>query len=70
MLHDYLLSRGVRENCHITLVSPLPSPVPPSPETSKALLAAFAERNVAFVPSSRVLSVDSARKVMRLDGDR
>ena len=70
MLHDYLRERGVRENCHITLVSPLPSPVPPSPETSKALLAAFAERHIAFLPSSRVLAVDSARKVVRLDGDR
>jgi sulfide:quinone oxidoreductase len=70
MLHDYLLQRGVRGECSITLVSPLPSPVPPSPETSKALLAAFAERNIAFLPSSRVLSVDAARKVVVLDGDR
>jgi len=70
MLHDYLLERGVREDCHITLVSPLPSPVPPSPETSKALLAAFAERGIAFIPSSRVLRIDSARKLVHLDGDR
>lgn len=70
MLHDYLLQRGVRGDCQITLVSPLPSPVPPSPETSKALLAAFAERNITFVPSSRVLSVDSASRVVKLDGDR
>lgn len=70
MLHDYLLQRGVRSNCQITLVSPLPSPVPPSPETSKALLAAFAERNIAFLPSSRVLSVDAASRVVKLDGGR
>jgi sulfide:quinone oxidoreductase len=70
MLHDYLLERGVRANCHITLVSPLPSPVPPSPETSTALLAAFAERSITFLPSSRVLRVDSARKVVLLDQDR
>jgi sulfide:quinone oxidoreductase len=70
MLHDYLRERGVRDNCHITLVSPLPSPVPPSPETSKALLAAFAERGIAFIPSSRVLAVDAGRKLVLLDGDR
>jgi sulfide:quinone oxidoreductase len=44
--------------------------VPPSPETSKALLAAFTERNITFIPSSRVLAVDSARKLVLLDGDR
>lgn len=70
MLHDYLLERGVRADCDITLVSPLPSPVPPSPETSKALLAAFAERNITFLGSSRVLSVDSAGQRVLLDGDR
>jgi sulfide:quinone oxidoreductase len=70
MLHDYLLQRNVRQDCSITLVSPLPSPVPPSPETSTALLAAFAERNIAFLPSSRVLSVDSAGKRVLLDGAR
>ena len=30
MLHDYLVERGLRGGCHITLVNPLPSPVPPS----------------------------------------
>ncbi|MEO7222900.1 MAG: FAD-dependent oxidoreductase, partial [Devosia sp.] len=40
MLHDYLATRGLREKSTITLVNPLGSPVPPSPETSKALLEA------------------------------
>jgi len=70
MLHDFLSSRGVRGDCHITLVNPLPSPVPPSPETSQALLAAFAERGIEFLPNSRVAAVDAARSVVRLDGDR
>ena len=67
MLHDFLTGRGVRSQCEITLVLPLPSPVPPSPETSKALMAAFAERNIRFVPSRRVAAVDSARRVASLD---
>jgi sulfide:quinone oxidoreductase len=70
MLHDYLVTRGVREACEITLVVPLSSPVPPSPETSRALLAAFAERNIAFIPSRRVASVDNARNVAVLDDGR
>jgi sulfide:quinone oxidoreductase len=41
--------------------------VPPSPETSKALVAAFAERNIQFVPSRRVASLDPGRRVAVLD---
>ena len=67
LLHDYLVARGVREACTISLVLPLPSPVPPSPETSHALFAAFAERDIAFIPSRRVAHVDNARKAAVLD---
>jgi sulfide:quinone oxidoreductase len=70
MLHDYLLERGVRADCHITLAHSMSSPVPPSPETSKALLAAFAERGIEYLPSCKVLSVDADRKVVALDGGR
>ncbi|HEX2879958.1 MAG TPA: FAD-dependent oxidoreductase [Polyangiaceae bacterium] len=59
MLHDYLSERGVRANCEITLVIPFGTPVPPSPDTSKALLAAFAERDIRFIPSRRVASLKS-----------
>jgi sulfide:quinone oxidoreductase len=67
MLHDYLLGRGVRDACEITMVLPLSSPVPPSPETSKALLAAFAERGIRFMPNKRVASLDGKRRVAVLD---
>jgi sulfide:quinone oxidoreductase len=65
MLHDYLLQRGVRAACEIDFVLPLPSPVPPSPETSRALEAAFAERGIAFHPGRRVASIEG--KVAILD---
>ena len=48
--HDHLSRRSVRDACEITLLMPLPSPVPPSPQTSEALLEAFAERGIVFVP--------------------
>jgi len=67
MLHDYLMDRGVREACEISFVLPLGSPVPPSPETSRALVAAFAERGIKFVPGRHVASLDNARKVAVLD---
>ncbi|UVK40476.1 FAD-dependent oxidoreductase [Mesorhizobium sp. AR10] len=67
MLHDYLVNRGVREACEISFVLPLSSPVPPSPETSRALEAAFAERSITFIPGRRIASIDNTRKVATLD---
>jgi sulfide:quinone oxidoreductase len=67
LLHDHLSARGIRENSEITFLMPLGSPVPPSPETSAALLAAFAERDIVFRPGARIGSLDPARKVALLD---
>src|SRR6266567_9125141 len=63
LLHDYLSQRGVRDDCEISLVMPFGTPVPPSPDTSAALLAAFAERRIEFVPGRRVSSLDPGRGV-------
>jgi sulfide:quinone oxidoreductase len=67
MLHDFLTERGVRQNCNLSIVIPFGRPVPPSPETSDALVAAFAERNITWVPQRRVASLDGARRVVILD---
>jgi len=67
LLHDHLSARGVREACEISFVLPLPSPVPPSPDTSDALVAAFAERDIAFIPGRRVAPLDHTRSVAVLD---
>jgi sulfide:quinone oxidoreductase len=68
LLHEYLTARGGRGECEISFVLPLPSPVPPSPETSAALVEAFAERDIEFLPNTRVVALDPARKVAVLDG--
>ncbi len=67
LLHDYLNARGIREKCEIDVVMPFRIPVPPSPETSEALLAAFAEREIRFVPGHRVAAVDAGRGTATLD---
>lgn len=67
MLHDYLVEQGVRDACEISFVLPLPSPVPPSPETSRALVQAFAERGIDFIPHRCVAAIDAARKLATLD---
>jgi sulfide:quinone oxidoreductase len=67
LMHDYLKQRGIREDCEITLAMPFGTPIPPSPDTSAALLEAFAERDIAFVASNRVASIDLARSVAVLE---
>ena len=67
LLHDELTARGVRDACEISFVLPLPAPVPPSPETSAALLQEFEDRGIAFLPGRRVGSIDPGRSVAVLD---
>jgi sulfide:quinone oxidoreductase len=67
LLHDHLVREGVRDACEISLVMPWGSPIPPSPDSSKALLKAFEERNIHFIPKKSVRVIDAARKVAKLD---
>jgi sulfide:quinone oxidoreductase len=67
LLHDYLSTRGVREACELSIVIPFGTPVPPSPDTSAALVGAFEERGIEFIPTRRVASLDGARGVAVLD---
>jgi sulfide:quinone oxidoreductase len=67
LLHDYLVERGIRDDSEISFVIPFGTPVPPSPDTSAALMSAFAERDIGFVGDRRVTSVDAGRRVAGLD---
>jgi sulfide:quinone oxidoreductase len=67
LLHDYLVARGRRADTEIALVMPFGKPIPPSPETSTAILAAFAERGIRFVGDRLVTALDPARRVAVLD---
>ena len=69
LLHDDLTARGVREACEISLVMPFGTPIPPSPATSQALIEAFAERGITFVPNRLVRALDPARRVAILDDE-
>jgi sulfide:quinone oxidoreductase len=66
-MHDHLVERGVRGDCEITLVLPFGTPVPPSPETSAALVTAFAERDIRLVTGRKVAALDGDRRVVSLD---
>ncbi|HEY4375998.1 MAG TPA: FAD/NAD(P)-binding oxidoreductase, partial [Acidimicrobiales bacterium] len=70
LLHDFLTERGLREQSEIALVMPMGVPIPPSPAASEALLAAFAERGIAWHPGSTVTHLDGDRRVAVLaDGN-
>ena len=66
LMHDYLTERGLRDRSEISLVMPLPVPIPPSPVASEALLAAFAERDIQWRPGQLVRGLDPARNVLQL----
>lgn len=67
LLHDQLTARGLRDRCEITFLIPFATPVPPSPDTSAALIEAFAERDIRFVASTRVTGLDTNRGLVLLD---
>ncbi len=67
MLHDYLTAGGARDACEISLVMPFGVPIPPSPPSSSALLAAFAERGIRWIPHRLVQALDPVRRVAILD---
>jgi len=67
LMHDYLVKRGIRNDAEISIVMPFGLPIPPSPDTSKALLEAFEERNIKFIAKQVVKTIDGSRRLAILD---
>jgi sulfide:quinone oxidoreductase len=67
MLHHYLDTRGVRGACDITLVLPLSSPMPASPDLSRALVAEFADKGITLLLGRTVEALQPGRKTAVLD---
>ena len=63
LVDDLLRANGVRDNSTVSLVMPLPKPIPPSPSASEVLLTEFARRDIRWVPSSTVVRLDGDRNV-------
>jgi sulfide:quinone oxidoreductase len=61
LMHDYMAERGLPGS--VSLVMPMGVPIPPSPDASAAILAAFAERGIGWHPGQLVRALDPARKV-------
>jgi sulfide:quinone oxidoreductase len=67
LMHDFLQARGLLDSSLVSLVMPLGVPIPPSPQASAAILAAFAERGIGWHPGRLVRGLDPGRKVALLD---
>jgi sulfide:quinone oxidoreductase len=67
LLHDHLTELGVRGDCEIEFVIPFSTPVPPSPDTSAALIEAFAERDIEFTPGRTPVALDAGNRIVTLD---
>lgn len=69
LVHEYLTDRGLREASEIAVVMPMPTPVPPLPAASEALLAAFTERGIEWHPDHVITGLDvDARELNFSDG--
>ncbi|MEU4241993.1 FAD-dependent oxidoreductase [Actinoplanes sp. NPDC026619] len=68
LLHEFLTERGLRDSSEISLIMPLGAPIPPSPDASKAVLAAFAERGIEWQPEKLVRSLSDGKAVLS-DGE-
>lgn len=61
MMDDLLRTRGIRDVSSIDLVTPLPTPIPPSPAASAFLLEEFAARGIGWHPNRLIRALDPAR---------
>lgn len=69
LVHEFLTERGLRDKSEIAVVMPLPTPVPPLPAASDALLVAFEERDIEWHPQRLIKGLDpSAHTVEFEDG--
>ncbi|HUC05857.1 MAG TPA: FAD/NAD(P)-binding oxidoreductase, partial [Acidimicrobiales bacterium] len=71
MLHDELFRRGVLKDCTITIVTPMPAPIPISQDVSTAILAHCDDRNIGHFHATGVERLEPVERVAVLrDGRR
>jgi sulfide:quinone oxidoreductase len=66
LVHDYLQARDLPRASQVSLVMPLGVPIPPSPQASQVILAAFAERGINWHGGKLVQALNPDRRVALL----
>ena len=71
LLHDQLVSRGIRDQTEIRVIAPMAAPVPITPEVSQQFLDELAARGIEYVGKQRVVELDQTAKEAVLEsGER
>jgi len=70
LLHDHLVTRGVRAAAEIRVIGPMAAPVPITKEVSQSILNALEERGIEYVPNQVVAELDTRNKEARLASGR
>ena len=66
LLHDHLVTRGIREATEIRVVGPMAAPVPVTPELSQSILEPLTARGIEYVPNQLVVELDVDGRKARL----
>lgn len=66
MLHDFLARNNLRDASRISIVTPMPKPIPISEEVSTAIVDLLDERGIGHSHATWIASVDPAEGVLRL----
>lgn len=70
LLHDHLTRRGLRDTTSITLVTPMPKPIPISDEVSGAITQLLDERGIHHLHAAWTDRLDPVAKVAHLRDGR
>jgi sulfide:quinone oxidoreductase len=66
MMHDYLTRKGLRDSSSITILTPMPRPIPISDEVSGAILGLLDERGIEHSHATWTDHIDPSAKVLHM----
>jgi sulfide:quinone oxidoreductase len=70
LLHDHLVRAGLRAASSITVVTPMPKPIPISDEVSDAIIELLDERGIGHLHATWIKRLDPATKLASLRDGR